>query len=101
MHIVSRSALADLDGIADYVAHESGSLSKAGLVIAMIVARFHVLSQYPGLGRDRSGDFGAGTRSHPAGDYLIVYRHADREVVILQVIHGRRDIEALRRPAEF
>src|SRR4029077_15651864 len=64
---------------------------------------FLFLAENPYAGRARDGDLGPGRRSFPADRYVIVYRVADRDVVILRVAHGSRDIQALRgggnRPA--
>lgn len=34
-------------------------------------------------------------RSFPVGEYVIVYCVDGRDVLILRVVHGRRDLEAL------
>jgi hypothetical protein len=36
-----------------------------------------------------------GFRSFPVEEYLVVYCIEDRDVLILRVVHGRRDLEAL------
>jgi toxin ParE1/3/4 len=56
------------------------------------------LARYPYLGRARDEDLRPGLRSFPAGDYLIIHRIAEDEVVlILHVMHGSRDIARLLR----
>ena len=52
------------------------------------------------MGRDRSDDFGPGTRSHAVGVYVIVYclNNDDRDVLILRAVDGRRDLEPLFGP---
>jgi len=47
------------------------------------------------LGRPRDDSFGPGSRSFPIGEYVVVYRVQNADVLILRVAHGRRDIEAL------
>ena len=93
---LARRAEADLDEIADYIAAESGSLDTATRAIEALAARFLFLRENPYAGCARDGDLGPGRRSFPAGRYVIVYRVAGRDVVILRVAHGRRDIQALR-----
>ena len=56
---------------------------------------FFLLSKYPQLGRRRDRDLRAGLRSLSVGGYIVIYRIGDREVVILHVLHGRRDIKTL------
>jgi plasmid stabilization system protein ParE len=47
------------------------------------------------VGRRRD-DLGPGVRSITAGDYVVLHRIAEDDVVsILHVVHGGRDIDAL------
>jgi toxin ParE1/3/4 len=50
------------------------------------------LVDFPSLGRARD-EFGAGTRSHVAGQHVIIYRVTDDEIAVSRIIHVRRDIE--------
>jgi toxin ParE1/3/4 len=52
-------ALADLDNIWDYIAEESGHTVAADGVVDAIIKRFHLLNQYPRMGRARD-DFAPG-----------------------------------------
>ena len=45
----------------------------------------------------RDEDLGTGCRSFAAGEYVIVYCVDGEEVLILRVVHGRRDLQALFR----
>ncbi|MGH9609116.1 MAG: type II toxin-antitoxin system RelE/ParE family toxin [Bryobacteraceae bacterium] len=57
---------------------------------------FWLLARYPQLGRSRDYDLGLGIRSLPIGDYLIVHRIDENNVVlILHILHGSRDIAAI------
>jgi plasmid stabilization system protein ParE len=48
------------------------------------------------MGRRRDEDLRPGLRSFPADDYVIIHRIVEGGVVlILHVVHGRRDIVAL------
>ena len=47
------------------------------------------------MGRARDDDFGVGYRSFGVGEYVIVYAVEAADVLILRVVHGRRDLEAL------
>ena len=94
-HRVAPRVDEDLDGIWYYVAKDSGSVEVANWLIDSITDRFFLLSGHPYLGRARDDDFGAGSRSFPVGEYVIVYCVEDDDALILRVAHGRRDIEAL------
>jgi toxin ParE1/3/4 len=45
------------------------------------------------LGRPRD-ELEVGLRSSPWRDYVIFFRYADAEVVIVRVIHAKRDLPA-------
>ena len=92
-HRVAASAERDLDDIWHYVATQSGSIEIADRFVDSLTDRFFVLAGFPHLGRSRESDFGAGFRSFAVGDYAIVYGVEQGDVVILRVVHGRREIE--------
>jgi len=94
-HRVAPPAEADLDDIWFYVARESGSMEAATRLIDSITDRFFLLATFPYVGRARDKDFGAGTRSFALGEYIIVYCVNGDDVLILRVVHGRRDLEGL------
>jgi toxin ParE1/3/4 len=91
-HRLAPQAVEDLDGIWSYVATESGSVETANRLIDSITSRFFLLAHYPYMGRVRDEDFGNGTRSFPVGEYVIVYRVQEPNVLILRVVHGHRDL---------
>ena len=94
-HRVAPQADTDLDNIWYYVAKESGSIEVANRLIDSITSQFFLISAHPYLGRARDDDFGVGSRSLAVGEYVIVYCLEDDDVLILRVVHGRRDLEAL------
>jgi len=53
------------------------------------------LASFPHNGRARDDDFGPGCRSMTVGEYAIVYCVENEDVLILRVVHGRRDLEVL------
>jgi len=67
----------------------------ASRLIDSITDRFLFLSTFPHAGRTRDRDLGAGMRSFPLGEHVIVYCVEGEDVFILRVLHGRRDLEAL------
>ncbi|MGC2162763.1 MAG: type II toxin-antitoxin system RelE/ParE family toxin [Silvibacterium sp.] len=89
------AADSDLDSIWHYVAQESSSSEVADRLISSMVSRFLLLANYPYLGRARDEDFGFPSRSFTVGEYVILYCIEGKDVLILRVVHGRRDLEAL------
>jgi toxin ParE1/3/4 len=94
-HRVSPRAEADLDDIWFYTAKESGSIEIANRLINTITDRFLLLAGFLYIGRSRDEDFGLGCRSLTVGGYVIVYCVENEDVLILRVVHGRRDLDVL------
>jgi toxin ParE1/3/4 len=96
-HRLAPEAEAELDDIWYYVAKESGSIDIADRLVDSITERFYLLARHPHMGRRRDEDLRPGLRSFPVGEYVIIYRVEEDEVLILHVYRGSRDIEALLR----
>jgi len=94
-HRLAPQAEAELDDIWYYVAKQSGSIEIADRVVDSITDRFFLLARYPYMGRRRDHDLRPGLRSFPVGQYVIIYRIEDEDVLILHVVPGSRDIDAL------
>lgn len=94
-HRRSPQADSDLDDIWYYIAYSSGSVEIADRLVDSITGRFSLLANYPNVGRARDGDLRPGLRSFPVGEYVIIYRIEGEDVVILRVLRGSRNIEAL------
>jgi toxin ParE1/3/4 len=93
-HRLAQEAATELDDIWYYVAKESGSVTRADRLVDAITARFWILARHPHIGRRRN-DLRPGLRSFPVRDYLIIYRTDGDDVLILHILHARRDITAL------
>jgi toxin ParE1/3/4 len=91
-HRLAPQARAELANIWNYIFKEGGNAVAADKVIDAITERFHLLSQYPRMGRARD-DLRPGLRSFPVGQYVIIYIISDEDVEILHVLHGRQDID--------
>jgi toxin ParE1/3/4 len=87
----------ELDDMWYYLARESGSTDIADRLIDSITDRFFLLAIHPYVGRRRDDDLQPGLRSFPVGEYVIIYRVEAENVLILHVMRGSRDIEALFR----
>jgi toxin ParE1/3/4 len=94
-HRRTPQADSDLDDIWYYVASKSGSLDVADRFIDSITDRFFLLASHPNIGRARDEDLRPGLRTFPVGAYVILYRTEDEDVLILRVLRGSRNIEAL------
>jgi len=92
---LSPEAESELDRIWLYVARESGVPSIADRVVDAIEARMRLLVRNPQIGRRRDRDLRPGIRSLAVGEYVVLYRIAEDEVVVLHILHGRRDIANL------
>lgn len=94
-HRLAAQAERDLDEIWLYVAKESASIDVANRLIDTITGRCVTIGKFPSIGRRRDEDLGPEYRSLSVGEYVIIYRFDDDSVLILRVVHGRRDLEAL------
>jgi toxin ParE1/3/4 len=96
-HRLAPEVVTELDEIWYYIASESGSKDIADRLVTLITERFFLIAGHPHIGRRRD-NLRAGLRSFPVGQYLIFYRVAEMDVVILHVAHGRRNLEMLFGP---
>ena len=94
-HLRTPQADSDLDEIWYYIDAKSRSIEIADRLIDSITDRFFLLASHPNLGRARDEDLRPGLRSFPVGEYVIIYRIQDEDVLILRVLRGSRNIEAL------
>lgn len=94
--VLTETALADLEGIGDYIAGDSPR--RAGTFVAELVAKAQDIgrgpSRFPLVARYER--FGIRRRIH--GAYLIFFRADEDAVVIVHVLHGAYDYEPLLFP---
>jgi plasmid stabilization system protein ParE len=87
----SPRALADVQGIALFIASDSPAYAKA--VVRRIIDLTRSLSQFPEQGR-KVPEFDDDTlRELQAYSYRIIYRVEESQVVIATVVHGRRILD--------
>jgi toxin ParE1/3/4 len=96
-HRVTPQAQSDIDEIAYYVFVDSGNVETAERLIDSLTSRFLLLAEYPHAGRQRDHDLRPGVRTFPVGEYVIAYRLDGDNVLVLRVLRGSRDIEAILR----
>jgi plasmid stabilization system protein ParE len=92
-HHLSPQAEAELDEIWLYVTEHS-SVGAADGLIDRLTDAFLLLAGQPYMGRSRD-ELREGYRSLPLGEYVIFYRIEGEDVLIVRVLHGRRDIGTL------
>jgi toxin ParE1/3/4 len=92
-HRLAPKAELDLDDIWHYVATHA-SIETADRVVDSLTTRFFLLSRYPRVGRRRD-HLRPGIRSFPVGECIVLYRLEGEDVLILRVVRGSRDLEAL------
>ena len=90
--VISNSARADLTDIWAYIAEDS--LGDADGFVDMLREKCEMLADSPELGRRRD-DLTPGLRSFPVRRYQIFYRIAEREIQIVRVLSGYRDLDQL------
>ena len=96
---LSPEAEAELDAIWLYVARESGSIETANRIIDNLTDSLWLLARHPYIGRRRDRDLRPGMRSFPSGQYVIIHRiERDDVVLILHILHAKRDIDSLLNP---
>lgn len=87
---VSRVAQKDLSEIWYYFAERSGNGELADRLIQGLLDKFDTLIPNPLIGAGRE-QIDRGLRVLPSGTYNIYYRVNRNTVVILRVLHGKRD----------
>ena len=73
---------------------EQRGTAAASAFVRNIQSRLKPLLVHPELG-PRRDNLAPGLRVHFHQKYALYYRHTDREVIIVRVLHGSRDARAL------
>lgn len=94
-HRLSTETEAELNDVWYYIASESGSMEIADRFIDSLTDRFYLIAKNPYIGRRRDADLRPGLRSFPVGEYVILYRIDDEDVLILHLVRGSRDLQSL------
>ena len=84
----------DLDGILSFVAADSPR--SAARLRLRIMDKVKQLAAAPGIGRPRD-ELIPGLRSAGVGTYVVFYRPFAGGIVVVRVLHGRRDIDGIFR----
>jgi toxin ParE1/3/4 len=87
----SQRALRDVEGIANYIAHDSPAY--AAVVVRTIINQAKMLSRFPRSGRKVPEFDDDEIRELLAYSYRVIYRVQETAVIIAAVIHGRRILQ--------
>lgn len=99
--VLHPDALADLDEIWEYIAADN--LDAADRLLGEIFDTIRSLVSFPLLGHVRVDLTSRPLRFHPVREFLIAYAPEEKPLVILAILHGRRNprvIAALLRERE-
>jgi len=72
------------------------SEAAADRFVDLLTQHFRLLGENPLIGRRRD-ELRDGYRSFPVGEYLILYRVGSPGVLIMHVLHGRRNLDEIFR----
>src|SRR5690242_21866126 len=87
---LTHAARDDLVEIVGYIALEN--VDAAMKVSDHLEHTLTVLGDNPEAGRERQ-DISPGIRSFPSGQYVILYRSGEKEIIIARIIHAARDLD--------
>ena len=92
----SEPAVSDLDGIWDFIARDSPHY--ATVTANRLTAAARSLETFPRMGRHVPEAERQDVRELIVGSYRLMYRVEVERVLVVAVIHGRRDLGGLGEP---
>ncbi len=91
---LTRQARVDVRTIWEHIA--DGNLAAADRIAARLLDAFATLARFPQNGHRREDiHTSEPVLFWPVGNYIVVYRPAPKPVLIVRVLHGARDLDAL------
>ena len=87
-YVIARRAQRDLLHIRNWI--ETDNPSRAVSYVEEMITQFGRLAAMPLMGRNRD-DLGRGIRSLVHGNFLVFYRVEPDRIVIVHVVHTKRD----------
>jgi antitoxin ParD1/3/4/toxin ParE1/3/4 len=94
-YVLSPEALQDLKDIWDFIA--SDNVNAANKLQDEFFEAFEKLARRPRMGHTRSDLTARDVRFWPIGSYLIVYREVGKDLQIVAILHGARDVPEIIR----
>lgn len=95
--VLSPLATAELEGILDFIAEDSGSNASAAKVMDDFTSALDNLTASPGIGWKREHLTGPGIRWWRVHSYLLVYDPETKPLRVIRVLHGARDLDRIFR----
>ncbi|MBU0766132.1 MAG: type II toxin-antitoxin system RelE/ParE family toxin [Bacteroidetes bacterium] len=93
--VITRRARASLQEIFDYIKEREKSVTKAHYVRRAIVNKCQSLKKFSGFSKETYlEEYPENFRSVSIWDYVIIYLANDKEVRILNIVHGKKHPEA-------
>jgi toxin ParE1/3/4 len=89
---ITTHARTDLQEIHSHIAKDNPEAAQR--FVLRLRAKARQLAETPGMGRSRE-DLRPDLFSFPVGQYVLFYREQPGGIVLVRVIHGRRDLPAL------
>jgi toxin ParE1/3/4 len=90
--VLTPAAQSDLADVLSYTERQWG-VSRRMAYDRQFDDAFAQLAQFPELGRSRP-EYGLGVRSHRVGQHVVIYEPTEAELLILRLLHMRRDLDA-------
>lgn len=87
--VLHPDAFADLDDIGEFIAADN--LNAADRVLEEIHETIRALVPFPQRGHTRSDLTSRPLRFHPVRDFLIAYAPNEEPLVVMAILHGRRN----------
>ena len=87
--VLHPDALTDLNEIWEYIAADNPGA--AGRVLKEIYEAIRALVPFPQVGHSRSDLTSQPLRFHPIRGFLIVYAPDEKALLVLAILHGRRN----------
>ena len=96
--ILSDAALRDLDDIFEYLAEQFAENARERVLVETIVTQIEKIAALPStVGRPRDNLL-PGLRSFPFRGYLCFMRYEEDRLLIVNILHSRRDTDAAFSP---
>ncbi len=96
--ILSDAALRDLDDIFEYIAEQFAENARTREFVDAIVTQIEKIATPPlTVGRPRD-NLSPGLRSFPSRGYLLFMRYEEERLLIVNILHSRRDTDAAFSP---
>jgi toxin ParE1/3/4 len=90
---ISESVRSDLRALREHIAKDNPEAARR--LIERLREKARALADTPGMGRSRGEDLRPGLFSFPVGRYVLFYSKQPGGIVLVRVLHVRRDVPAI------